>query len=260
MVLDTVKRAIKAVLPGPMLGMAQRVAAAIRQAGGAPPRFADLHSNSSVGLKPGEGNDDLVSYFNLVLSFDHRNPVALDRAHNMLVAGMVLSMKPKAVVELGVGTGYLSASLAYAIRYNGVGQLTSVDNWYDTQGQEPPIAKQLRTLGVSIVCSGEEEFVRSAPTDAYDMLISDADHYRSPEWLDQHLRIVKHDGLLFFHDTNQPEAFPALATLEGKVRGLGLPYYHFTENSRSDEHCDRGWLFVINKKSASQAEQAPALR
>jgi hypothetical protein len=246
--LDTVKRAIKAVLPGPMLGMAQRCAAAIRQAGGAPPRFADLQSNSSSGLKSGEGNDDLVSYFNLVLSFDHRNPVALDRAHNMLVAGMVLSKKPKAVVELGVGSGYLSASLAYAIRYNGVGQLTSVDNWYDTQGQEPPIAKQLRVLGVNVVCSGEEEFVRSAPTDAYDMLISDADHYRSPEWLDQHLRIVKHDGLLFFHDTNQPEAFPALATLEGTVRGLGLPYYHFIENSRPDEHCDRGWLFVINKK------------
>lgn len=249
--LDTFKRAIKGMLPGPMLGMAQRIAAAIRQAGGAPPRFVDLHSCSSAGLNHGEGHDDLVHYFNLVLSFDHRNPVALDRAHNMLVTGMVLSKKPKAVVELGVGSGYLSASLAYAIRYNGVGQLTSVDNWYDTQGQEPPITKQLRNLGVNVVCSGEEEFVRSAPTDAYDMLISDADHYHSPEWLDQHLRIVKHNGLLFFHDTNQPNAFPALATMEGKVSALGLPYYHFTENSRPDEHCDRGWLFVINRKPAS---------
>jgi hypothetical protein len=89
-----------------------------------------------------------------------------------------------------------------------------------------------------------------APDNAYDFLISDADHIRSGTWLDQHLRIVEAGGFLFFHDTNQPRTFPSLASIEGQVRERGLPYFHFKESSRPDERCQRGWLFVINQKNA----------
>ncbi len=149
---------------------------------------------------------------------------------------------------MGIGSGYVTNSLTHVIAYNKKGKLTSVDNWMDWGGKEPPGVDALRKAGVNIITSGEEEFVRAAPTDAYDLLISDADHFHSSDWLDQHLRIVQHDGFLFFHDTNSAATFPGLATIEPRIRKLNLPHHHFKESTRPDERCDRGWLFVINKK------------
>jgi hypothetical protein len=54
---------------------------------------------------------------------------------------------------------------------------------------------------------------------------------------------------MFFHDTNQPNAFPGLATLESRVKALGLPSFHYKQSNRADENCDRDILFVINQKS-----------
>jgi predicted O-methyltransferase YrrM len=190
----------------------------------------------------------LTPYFNLVLGFDHANPIAIDCAHNLLIIGSVLARKPRQILELGFGTGYLTKSLMCAINFNTSGALTTVDNWYDTKGEEPHTAKELRAAGLNLVNSGEEEFVRRAPTDFYDFLISDADHYNSLKWVDQYLRVVQHDGMLFFHDTNQPQTFAKLARLEAEIIRRKLPCFHFKQNSRPDERCDRGLLFVINKK------------
>jgi len=52
---------------------------------------------------------------------------------------------------------------------------------------------------------------------------------------------------MFFHDTNNAE-FPGLLTIETQVAELGLPYFHFKKDSRENERCSRGLLFVINKK------------
>jgi predicted O-methyltransferase YrrM len=191
---------------------------------------------------------ELAPYFQLLHAFDHRNLVALDRAHNMFLVGAVLSLKPAEILELGVGTGYVTSSLIHAINYNKKGRLTSVDNWLDWGGKEPQGVDNLRQAGVNVVSMGEEQFVRQAPTDGWDLMVSDADHFGSANWIDQHLRIVKNEGFMFFHDTNQPEVFPGLATIEGKLRERGLFCYHFRQNSRPDEHCHRGWLFAVNKK------------
>jgi predicted O-methyltransferase YrrM len=192
--------------------------------------------------------NELQPYFEMLLGFDHSNIIALDRAHGMFLIGAVLSRKPQNILELGIGTGYITFSLIHAIQYNKCGKLTSVDNWTDWGGKEPQGVDRLRQSGVNLVVMGEREFVQQAPADAYDLLVSDADHFNSQNWLDDHLRITQHDGFLFFHDTNQPAYFPGLSTLEGRIRDKGLPHFHFKTNSRSDEHCDRGWLFVINKK------------
>jgi predicted O-methyltransferase YrrM len=191
---------------------------------------------------------ELAPFYQLLEQFDHRNIVALDRAHNLFMIGALLSKKPAEVLELGVGTGYLTASMIYALSYNKKGRLTSVDNWFDWGGKEPPNAAAMRQAGVNVVTMGEEEFVRQAPTDGWDFLISDADHFHSHTWIDQHLRIVRNQGFLFFHDTHQPGVFPGLATIEGQLKERGIFCYHFTENSRPDEHCDRGWLFAVNRK------------
>jgi predicted O-methyltransferase YrrM len=192
--------------------------------------------------------NELVPYFNLLSSFNNANAVAIDLAHNVFLVGAVLARKPERVLELGVGSGYVTNSLLHALRFNRKGKLTSVDNWFDWKGTEPAFVASLRAAGVNVVVSGEEEFVRSAPDNAYDFLISDADHFKSGSWLDQHLRVVQHDGFLFFHDTNQPRTFPSLATIEGQIKGRGLPHFHFKDSSRPEERCQRGWLFVINQK------------
>ena len=66
--------------------------------------------------------------------------------------------------------------------------------------------------------------------------------------LEEHLRIVQPGGFMFFHDTHQPSVFPGLATIEPRLRERGIFCTQFQENSRSDEHCDRGFLFAVNQK------------
>ncbi len=190
---------------------------------------------------------DLAPYFDLLATFNNQNAVAIDLAHNVFLVGAVLSRKPERVLELGIGSSYVTRSLLHALRFNRKGRLTSVDNWFDWNGMEPPFAAGLRAGGVNIVISGEEEFVRTAPDNAYDFLVSDADHFKSGTWLDQHLRIAQSGGFLFFHDTNQPRVFPTLATIETQIQQRGLAHFHFKESSRPEERCQRGWLFVINQ-------------
>ena len=244
----TLKRYAKTFVPKPILRLLFKFNDSLRERSLAYRRFV-TPGKASPSAELHRGDDHaLAPFFDLVLGFDHRNDIAIDCAHNIFVIGAALSKKPRNILELGIGTGYLSMSLAHALKYNQTGQLTSVDNWFDTHGWEPRLGAQLRAAGVEVVCASEEEFVRQAPTDAYDFLVSDADHQNSWCWLDQHIRIVEHNGFMFFHDTNQPDMFPGLAELERRVEELGLPFYHFTQSSRKDEKCSRGILFVINKK------------
>jgi predicted O-methyltransferase YrrM len=187
---------------------------------------------------------DLAQYFQLVTDFQPEER-AIDVAHNLLLVGAVLSKKPERILELGIGTGFVTRSLVAAVRFNGKGHITSVDNWFDWHGNEPSWIDQLREEGVTVRIDSEQAFLQKCPSDEYDFLISDADHVNSGNWLSEHLRVTRNDGFLFFHDTNSP-AWPTLLTIQRRLSHL--PHYHFTENSRPDERCSRGWLFVINKK------------
>lgn len=165
----------------------------------------------------------------------------MDLAHVALICGMVKAYKPNAVLELGIGTGTLTRALLDAIDYNTQGELHCVDNWVDDKGIEPGWMPDIRRRGARIIIMGEEAFCQRTPSDRYGILISDADHHGT--WQDEHLRLVKQGGVLFFHDTGG--AFPALAGLEQKFRAQGHFAYNFTANSRPDEHCERGLLMVI---------------
>ncbi|MEP6691158.1 MAG: class I SAM-dependent methyltransferase [Gemmatimonadaceae bacterium] len=205
--------------------------------------------------------DALKHYFDYISTFDNTSGIALDRAHNLFLFGSLVARKPSRVLELGIGSGYASWTVVHALRYNTRGSLTSVDNWLDWKGAEPPIARDLRAAGVTIISPMEEkEFVRSAPTDGYDFLISDADHRRSGSWIDEHLRITEHDGFMFFHDTNHEDRFQGLKAIEARIAERGLPYFHFTESSRADERCERGWLFAVNKKDDATHARPAAKR
>lgn len=194
--------------------------------------------------------ENLREYFDLILNFDHSSPSPIDRCHNLFMIGAVLSKKPDHILELGMGTGYLTLSLMHALRYNGKGKLTCIDNWFDWGGREPDGIDAIRAGGVEVVAPvSEQEFVKQCPSDSYDFLISDADAFLSGLWIDEHLRITKHGGFMFFRNTNRKDDLPNLQLIEKRIREFGLSYYHFTEQSRSDEHCRSGWLFAINEKN-----------
>lgn len=201
--------------------------------------------------------ENLKIFFDYILDFDNYDITALDRCHNLFLFSAILSKKPENILELGIGTGYVTQSLIHALRYNKKGKLTCVDNWFNRGGQEPDGIDKVRAAGAEVIAPvTEEEFVRNCPSDMYDFLISDADAFLSGLWVDEYLRITKQNGFMFFHNTNLREIYPNLQLIEKRVKELGLLSYHFTENSRPDERCNRGWLFAINNKRDGAALKA----
>lgn len=205
----------------------------------------NAESNPEPSLQP------LSDWASMLVELDDPGHVAVDRAHAVLLMGIVLSRKPRDILELGIGSSFVTKTLLQATRFNGVGRITAVDNWLDWRGDEPPLMAELRAQGVNVVAPVEEEtFVHEAADDAFDLLVSDADHRRSGTWIDEHLRIVRHDGFMFFHDTNHTDRFKSLGLIEKRLRELQLPFYQFTESTRPDERCERGLLMAINRKHA----------
>lgn len=170
--------------------------------------------------------------------------VSVDLPHALLLLGIVLSMKPCNVLELGYGAGYTSRVIITGLEWNGSGRLTIVDNWCDWHGQEPDTTL-IRSRGATIVTSGEREFLIGSPSAKYDILVSDADHLHSQEWLSEHLRVVRPGGILFFHDVGRGSDFPNLKAIPGRLDALDIPFRLFDFDSRSDERCSRGWIMAL---------------
>jgi predicted O-methyltransferase YrrM len=185
---------------------------------------------------------DLFTHLNSGL----RDRTSMDIAHAALIASMVLSLKPARVLELGIGTGYLTKALLLALRTNGQGSLLCVDNWHDWDGRRPEHINELEEWGAKVVVSSEEVFVRSCEREQFDLVVSDADHFSSYKWFEGTLGLVARDGVAFFHDTNQPDNFPGLAELPRRAKELGLPYYHYAASDGESDRCHRGLLMVLN--------------
>jgi len=67
------------------------------------------------------------------------NGAAIDVPHGMLILGALISSKPKNILEIGIGTGFITNLLLDGISYNEIGDLTSVDNFHDLGGNLPNI-------------------------------------------------------------------------------------------------------------------------
>lgn len=193
--------------------------------------------------------NNLKSYFDL-LERTEKQDVGMDMCHYLQIIGALVAKKPQQVLEVGVGTALLSVGLLMGLRYNQCGELTCVDNWGDWHGVEPPEIDTLREAGVTVLAPLDEcTFVRECPSNLYDFVVSDGDHSNSGSWVDEYFRITKPEGFIYFHDTNNHDKFPSLSRVEARVKELGLPHFHFVHSSRPDEHCERGLLFVINRKT-----------
>ena len=194
---------------------------------------------------PKKADPAMVAQCQHLLSFDSHQRVAIDDPHALLIFGLAVSHKPQQVLEIGVGSGFLTRTLLNAVDYNQCGTLTCVDNWFDTEGKEPKFFDALRSRGAGFVFSSEKEFVKGCKAEAYDFILSDGDHFNSGEWIDDTLRILRPGGVVVFHDTNQPDVFPSLGKIVKRVEELGLFHYHFIQKSRKDERTDRGLLLVF---------------
>ena len=186
----------------------------------------------------------MKQFFDFFDNFDWHS-VAVDKSHTMLLYGVILSHKPKTILEIGIGSGVVTKTIQYAINYNQMGKLTSVDSWHDWQGKEPDHIPQLREMGVNIISPiPEQEFVNSC-NEKFDIIVVDGDHQRGGLWADKVLSLLNGGGFLFAHDVDLPQ----YKTLKNYITLSNQNNYFnhtFKENSREDEWCHRGWL-MINK-------------
>ena len=81
--------------------------------------------------------EHLKHYFDYLAAFDTAEIRSVDRCHNIFLIGSVLSKKPRNILELGIGTGSLTVSMIYALRYNGARSrqvlmrfVTAVSRWW----------------------------------------------------------------------------------------------------------------------------------
>ena len=178
------------------------------------------------------------------------NGGAIDVPHGMLILGALLSAKPKNVLEIGIGTGFITNLLLDGISYNQIGELTSIDNFHDLGGNLPnSTLENLKTKpNIKIIAPIEEkDFVFSIEENQFDFIVSDGDHLHAGEWAEQIFKILKPDSFMFFHDVNNP-GYPNLMNYKILADKYNKPNFLFKDSSRQDEDCQRGILMVINKK------------
>jgi predicted O-methyltransferase YrrM len=162
-------------------------------------------------------------------------------------------VKPRTVLELGFGAGEATKAIMAGLNYNEMQfSYTLVDNWQDFGGRRPAATNAEEFSHIDFVTSDEQAFVEGCK-DQFDFIFSDADHFSAQNWFQKvYDDLLRPGGILLYHDVTNPE-LPNLREIYDRV--LSQQYRHalFSENSRSDERCDRG-LLVIFKESAGLRE------
>ena len=172
----------------------------------------------------------------------------IDICHNMLLFGVVLALKPKQILEIGIGSGYVTNTILTALSYNQKGKVLCVDCCKDCTVKEPEHFKILRKNGAEIVIDSEESFVSKAKNKTFDLIISDADHKKSHKWINKTASLLTDHGIIFFHDTNNKN-FPNLKNNNEHMKSMGFSCKCFHQSSRKEERCERGWLMCFKDLS-----------
>jgi predicted O-methyltransferase YrrM len=171
--------------------------------------------------------------------------VAVDYAHAQLIQSLVQCEKPHRLLECGVGSGLVTEVISEAMRYNGHGTLTLVDNWLDWDGQEPPEVKE-HFPHARVITMSEGDFVASC-TEQFDFMMMDADHAHGEEFFwDAYHKICSPGGVMIYHDINLFwNDWPNLRKIYDYVRwDASINYRLFNKSSRPDEKCERGLLVI----------------
>jgi predicted O-methyltransferase YrrM len=180
--------------------------------------------------------------------------VAVDQCHLDLVYGLIVSHKPKSVLELGVGSGRTTRTIIRATDNNeDKPAITLVDSWADFGGKVPECIENYKKF-CKVVTSEERDFVFST-RDAYDFIFSDADHWNADKWFDYvYDRLLSPNGILVYHDVstgplpNNELRFPNLTNILYKCKARGLSHVHLDRCSKKGEKCYRGLLVIFKSQ------------
>ena len=181
--------------------------------------------------------------------------VAVDQCHLDLVYGLVVSHKPKSILEMGVGSGRTTRMLIKAADNNKNNPIiTLVDNWVDLNGKPPQCIENYKKF-CKVIMSNEMDFVFST-RDTFDFIFSDADHWNTDKWFDYvYDRILNPGGILIYHDVSLVDAmpkeelrFPNLLTILHKCKIRGISHVHLDKCSKPGERCFRGFLVIFKSQ------------
>lgn len=183
-----------------------------------------------------------------MIPFGQDEGVKIDQAHADLLRGLIVSHKPKTILEMGVGGGQGTDAMLDGLDYNQQPyEYTLVDNWMDFGYIQPPEVAERYGSKVKIITSDEREFVFSCK-DKFDFIMSDADHMRTDQWFEYvYSELLNSDGILVYHDINlfDADAFKNLISIYDKCKEFGLSHKLFNANSLPDERCQRGLLVIF---------------
>lgn len=170
--------------------------------------------------------------------------VMMDDCHIDLIHALVLSSKPKSILEIGIGSGATTMALLDAVKMNGNdAQVTCVDNFGDWNFHSPKGFENFPSP-VRFVASDERKYVMSC-RHTYDFVVSDADHAHTGEWFHDTLKLVNPGGILIYHDAASIHC-PSVCSAVDQARSAGLTVMVFSKSSQAWEQCERG-LAVIQK-------------
>jgi len=94
--------------------------------------------------------------------FGQNESVKIDLVHAKLIGGLVASLKPQNILELGIGGGRATDQILNSINFNqNHPNYTLVDNWYDFGFRIPKEVEEKYSDIISIVTSDEKQFIFS---------------------------------------------------------------------------------------------------
>lgn len=179
--------------------------------------------------------------------FKNNENVKIDEAHSLTLKGLIYSLKPKKIIELGLGGAKSLDAILEALEYNQQPyEYTLVDNWQDFGFKIPDGLLELYNGRVNIITSNEKEFVYKT-TDKYDFIFSDADHSNTEKWFEYvYDNILENDGILAYHDVNFfQNDFINLREIYYTCVRRNLKFKLFNKNSLPNERCERGLLVIF---------------
>ena len=157
-----------------------------------------------------------------------------------LLYSLIRHIQPATVLEVGVSAGHMTCWLALALKNNGKGHLTSVDNFSRAHGGEAdsdavPRARVRRAAlspWVSFVTSDSVEYLKAQADKSFDFVWIDADHSYEGAYADviEALRVAKIG--VGVHDVYQLYDGPRRACKaieeEQHIKGVRIPGYRGT--------------------------------
>jgi predicted O-methyltransferase YrrM len=174
--------------------------------------------------------------------------IKIDKAHAMLLTGLVKAQKPTAILEMGVGGGRSLDGILEGLEYNQQPyDYTLVDNFLDFQYEIPHELPERYGDRIKIVKSDEKDYVLNCDK-KFDFIMSDADHYHTQEWFEHvYDNLLNDGGILVYHDVNvfDSNAFKNLLEILDKCKEQKKSHMLFNKSSLPEEQCKRGLLVIF---------------